>query len=265
MALFRRKDILLPKELLDWVGTAVREGYTPDEIRANLEKAGYSAGDIRRALESPVARETLPAELMGWLTDALKEGYAPEEIRSHLEKAGYSGEQVRHALSHAEIRRAAAVWTGRDSVPRRSFPVWAIPLAAVIVLSLAGGIALFGAVPEKAALAPSAMAPAGGTGMESLFLSPGKDVSLILGFRPGMPHSLAVAASSPAGARLVLLVDGSEAASVVVSGIEASPYLLTFVPSQEIGTATLSAEGEVALFSVEFRRPRDVAGSLGIG
>ncbi len=136
---------------------------------------------------------------------------------------------------------------------------------AVIVLAVAGGIALFDAVPEKALLTPSALVPAGVSGTESLFLTSGKNVSLILGFKPGLPHSLAVTASSPAGARLVLHINGGEVASMRVSGTEASLYLLTFVPSQESGTATLSAEGEVALFSVEFRRPRDVAGSLGIG
>lgn len=264
MGLFPKKEIPLPKELLDWVGTAVREGYSVDEIHAHLEKAGYSPKDIGRALESPVARETLPAELMEWLTDALKEGYTPEEVRAHLEKAGYSGEQVRHALSHAEIRRAAAVWTGRDSVPRRGFPLWAVPLAAALILALAGSVALFGSMPEKAMLSPSALVPSGSGDNPALVLSPGENVSIILGFRPGRPHSLAVAASSPAVARLVLLIDGGEAASAVVSGAEAMPYILTFVPSQESGTATLSAEGEIALSSVEFRRPRDVAGSLGI-
>ena len=265
MGLFGRKDVPLPKELLDWIGTAVREGYTLEEIRSHLEKAGYTDEDIRRALDAPVATETLPAELMAWLTDALKEGYAPEEIRAHLEKAGYSKEQVRHALGHAQIRRASAVWAGQDSVQRHSFPVWIVPLVAVVVLALAGGIALFDAVPEKALLTPSAMAPGGGSGMESLFLSSARNVSLILGFKPGLPHSIAIRASSPGNARLVLSINGDEVASAAVSGKEASFYLLAFVPSQESGTATLLAEGEVALFSVVYRRPRDVRGSLGFG
>ena len=246
-------------ELVAWVVEGLKRGSSQEEIARQLQETGYTKQQIHKALSDEKVEGTVPDELMRWLTDGLKEGYSPEEMRKQLEQSGYTPKQVRQALGLSGIRRASRIWTGKDSALKARVPPGVYRGVAMTVLVLLIGAFILNLIPVSTTLWPSTLVSEIGLNEEAAVpLTNEKELSAVIAFKQGERHTLDIRASALDISRLDLEIDGESVASADISSPKPEVYRLRFTPEQSIGLLTLKSDGDIIVYKLTFKRPRNL-------